>query len=220
MTASTVLLTGFEPFDGETVNPSWLIAESLQGELAGARVASVRLPCAFAAALPALDRALQQQRPDLVVCLGQAGRPAIGVERVAINLCDARIADNTGAQPIDCPVIEGGPAAYFSTLPVKAMTQAVREAGIAAVEVSHSAGTFVCNQVFYGLMHRLRSRPGVRGGFIHVPMLPEQAARRSGVGPGMPLATMRDAVRSALACAIVTGADAGTAPRRSEGTLF
>lgn len=215
----TVLVTGFEPFDGEVVNPSWLVAQALHGrtlaagEGAHARVHAVQLPCVFAAALPALHAALAAVRPRLVMALGQASRPAVSVERVAVNLCDARIADNAGAAPVDVPVVAGAPAAYFSTLPVKAMVQAVRDAGI-AVELSHSAGTFVCNQVFFGLMHALRRRRGVRGGFVHLPLLPEQAARR-GLGAGMALATMTEAVQCALATALVTAIDLG----HSEGRL-
>jgi pyroglutamyl-peptidase len=118
---------------------------------------------------------LRAHRPVLVICVGQAGgRAAVTPERVAINVDDARIPDNAGAQPVDRPVVRGGPAAYFSTLPIKAMVEAIRAAGLPA-EVSQTAGTFVCNHVFYGLMHALRRREGVRGGFIHVPLLPEQA---------------------------------------------
>jgi pyroglutamyl-peptidase len=124
-----------------------------------------------------LNRQLRAIRPRLVICLGQAGgRAAITPERVAINVDDARIPDNAGGQPVDRPVVRGGPAAYFSTLPVKAMVAGLRADGVPA-EVSQTAGTFVCNHVFYGLMHALRRRSGVRGGFIHVPFLPEQASR-------------------------------------------
>ena len=176
----TLLITGFEPFDGEAVNPSWAVAQALQGQvIAGARVAAVQLPCVFAQALPALQAALDRQRPAWVLALGLAGsRSAISVERVAVNLADARIPDNAGAQPVDEPVVAGGPAAYFTGLPAKAIVAALRQAGWPA-ELSHSAGSFVCNQVFYGLMHALAGQPGVVGGFIHLPPLPEQAARHA-----------------------------------------
>lgn len=200
------LVTGFEPFDGDTVNPSWQIAQALHGRvLHGARVQAERLPCTFDGAIPALQAALRRHRPQLVLALGQAGRSVISLERVAINVIDARIADNAGAQPIDEPVRHGAPAAYFSTLPIKAMLARLRRAAIAA-EVSQTAGTFVCNQVFFGLMHALRRRPGVRGGFVHVPMLPEQAAAR-GLGSGMPLDLQTEGVRLALATALRTAAD-------------
>ena len=203
---ATTLVTGFEPFDGDPLNPSWLIAQALQGRrVHGTRVQAVQLPCSFDGALPALRHALRVYRPVLVLALGQAGRSVISVERVAINVNDARIPDNAGLQPIDEPVHNRAPAAYFSTLPIKAMAAALQRAGIAA-EVSQTAGTFVCNQVFYGLMQALRRRPGVRGGFVHVPLLPEQAAAR-GLGAGMALDQQIAGVRLALATALATAQD-------------
>ena len=170
-----VLMTGFAPFGGESVNPSWQAVS-----LVSARrddVAAVELPCEFETSLPTLRRALSEHRPALVICAGQAGgRAEVTPERVAINLIDARIPDNAGARPVDAPVVADGPAAYFTTLPVKACVAAIRAAGVPA-SVSHTAGTYVCNQVFYGLMHLLATEfPGVRGGFVHVPFSPEQVA--------------------------------------------
>ncbi|TXH72035.1 MAG: pyroglutamyl-peptidase I, partial [Lysobacteraceae bacterium] len=155
--APVVLLTGFEPFGGERRNPSWEAVRRLRGaRIAGHRVVVARLPVAFADSLPVLRRALREYRPALTICIGQAGgRARISLERVALNLIDARIPDNTGAQPVDKPVVVDGPAAYFGSLPVKAMLVALDAAGFSA-ELSHSAGTYVCNQVFYGLMHALR----------------------------------------------------------------
>ena len=200
------LVTGFEPFDGDALNPSWLIAQSLHGlDLGGVRVQAEQLPCAFDQAGPALQAALRRHRPRLVLALGQAARGAIGMERVALNVIDARIADNAGLQPIDVPVLAAAPPAYFSTLPLKAMTAALKAEGLAA-EVSNSAGTFVCNQVFFLLMHALRRRAGVRGGFVHVPMLPEQAAAR-GLGAGMPLHVMQHGARLALQAALQHASD-------------
>jgi pyroglutamyl-peptidase len=192
-----ILLTGFEPFDGEAVNPSWTIASALDGEtIAGASVTALRLPTEFGRSLRVLRGALRRHAPSLVVALGQAGgRAALSVERIAVNVDDARIPDNAGACPIDAPVVRGGPAAYFSSLPVKAIVAALRARGVPA-EVSQTAGTFVCNHVFYGLQHALRRRR-VRSGFVHVPYLPEQAGGRPGV-PCLPLATMVDGVRTAL----------------------
>ena len=174
----TLLLTGFEPFDGEAVNPSWAVAQALHGQvIGGALVVAVQLPCVFATALAALQAALAAHHPRWVLALGLAGnRSAISVERVAVNLIDAHIADNAGAQPVDLPVDAIGPAAYFTGLPAKAIVARLQQAGLAA-ELSHSAGSFVCNQVFYGLMHALTARPGAVAGFIHLPPLPEQAAR-------------------------------------------
>ena len=201
-----ILLTGFEAFGGEAVNPSWLVAQALHGQRIGAGVVHAQgLPCVFGSALEVLHRALAVQRPVLVLALGQAaGRADFALERVAINLDDAGIVDNAGAQPVDEPVVRGAPAAYFSTLPMKAMVQALRQAGLPA-SVSPSAGTYVCNHVFFGLMHALRRRRGCRGGFMHLPLLPEQAARQSGQ-PSLPLATQVQGVHIALAAALAPAA--------------
>ena len=206
----TILLTGFEPFGGESVNPSWEIARALDGwTCEGRTVRAVRLPCAFGDALRTLDEALDAHRPELVMCLGQAGgRAEISIERAALNVDDARIPDNLGRQPIDAAVVAGGPAAYFSTLPIKALAHDMRGAGVAAA-VSNSAGTFVCNHVFYALMHRLATTPalaGARGGFVHVPYTPEQVATKPGT-PSMPLATQVDGIRQALRSAVLTRED-------------
>jgi pyroglutamyl-peptidase len=209
-TTRTVLLTGFDPFGGDAVNPSWLSVERLQGEtIAGHRIASVQLPTAFARAPRVLRAAVRRHRPALVLCVGQAGgRAAISLERVAINVIDARIPDNDGAQPIDTPVARGGPAAYFSTLPIKAMRAALAAAGIRA-EISQTAGTFVCNQVFYVLMRTLARMPAPRprGGFVHIPFLPEQARAADGA-PSMPQETMVTGLRIAIDCALRTRRDA------------
>ncbi len=221
-----ILLTGFEPFGGETVNPSWQVVQALAGQrVAGARIVGLQVPCVFGAALEVMNEALIATEPVLVLALGQAtGRADFSIERVAINVDDARIADNAGALPIDSPVIAGAPAAHFSTLPIKAMVMALREAGLPA-SVSQSAGTFVCNHVFYGLMHALQSQrrdqpralSQTRAGFMHLPLLPEQAARMPGLHSSMPLATMVQGVQLALSCAMAHS----HAPdlRFSEGTI-
>ena len=204
----SVLVTGFDPFGGEQVNPSGKIALALDGDtIAGHRIVGAALPTEFARSLPALEALIEKHRPRLVLALGQAGgRAGISLERVAINLIDARIADNAGAQPIDAAVVENAPNAYFSTLPIKAMLMRLRAAGIEAA-LSHTAGTFVCNQVFFGLAHLLTTRhPQVRGGFVHVPYLPEQASRHADA-PSMALAAMIDATRLCLETAIVTPED-------------
>jgi len=186
----TVLLTGFDPFGGETLNPSWEAVAALNGaSIAGRRIVAVRLPTSFARSPRALRAAIRKHAPELIVCVGQAGgRAQISLERIAINIDDARIADNDGAQPVDQPIVRNGPAAYFSTLPIKAMLAAMRKAGV-PVEISQTAGTFVCNRVFYALMHalaedgnRLLDSPNdrIRGGFVHIPYLPGQAAGQPG----------------------------------------
>ncbi len=201
-----VLLTGFDAFGGASLNPSWLAVQALRGrQIAGHRVVAVQLPTVFDASITTLRQALVQHHPRVVICVGQAGgRSAISLERVAININDARIGDNAHAQPIDTPVVAGGPAAYFSSLPIKAMQRDVALARIAC-EVSQTAGTFVCNHVFYGLMHFLATQRGfktVRGGFVHVPWLPEQGT------PCMPLADMTRGLRLAVRTALATGTDA------------
>jgi pyroglutamyl-peptidase len=183
-----VLITGFEPFGGETLNPSALAVQALAGQsIAGRKVVGKVLPCVFGKSLALLRREIQRTQPELVICAGMAGgRSEISVERVALNIEDACIPDNVGQQPVDRPVIRGGPTAYWSNLPIKAIISALRAAHLPGT-VSSSAGTFVCNHVFYGLMHTLARQPKVRGGFIHVPYLPEQARRVADGSPSLPL---------------------------------
>ena len=197
-----VLITGFEPFGGEAVNPSWEVVKQLDGAMvAGERVVARQLPCVFGEALTALYAALDEHQPVLTIAVGQAGgRVDITVERVAINVDDARIPDNKGQQPIDEPIVANGPAACFSTLPIKAIVSALRDRGIPA-SVSQTAGTFVCNHVMYGLLHKLQGQNEVRGGFIHIPWLPAQAAAHPGE-PSMATATVREALETAIAVAL------------------
>ena len=200
-----VLLTGFDAFGGASLNPSWLAVQALDGEdVEGHTLVAAQLPTTFEGSPQALANLLKLHKPVLVICVGQAGgRSALSIERLAININDARIADNAGQRPLDVPVVPGGPAAYFSTLPIKAMLRALQQAGVAA-EVSQTAGTFVCNHVFYGLMHALASQRGfkhTRGGFIHVPYVPDQGT------PNMPLAEMVRGLRLAIACALTTTVD-------------
>jgi pyroglutamyl-peptidase len=181
------LVTGFEPFGGDPINPALEALGRLPARLGALAVATGVLPAVFGRALDALEAAVEASAPDIVLCVGLAGgRTALSLERVAINIDDARIPDNAGRQPIDVPVIAGGPAAYFATLPIKAAAAALCDAGLPAI-VSNTAGTYVCNHVFYGLLHLAATRrPGLRGGFLHVPYLPSQAARQDGA-PSMAL---------------------------------
>lgn len=200
-----ILLTGFDPFGGDSLNPSWLAVQSLHGRrIAGHQVVAARLSTVFDGSLAELTHLLREHRPALVICVGQAGgRAAISLERVAINVNDARIPDNAAAQPVDTPVVAGGPAAYFTSLPIKAMLMALQREGIAA-EVSQTAGTFVCNHVFFGLMHELATRRGfkrTRGGFVHVPWLPEQGQ------PSLPIDELVRGLRVAIAAALATTTD-------------
>lgn len=205
----TVLLTGFEPFDKEPVNPSWEAVRALDGQRVGdAIIVARQLPCVFGAAITGIEALLDELKPDVVIAVGQAGgRTELSIERIAINVDDARIADNAGAQPIDVTIAAAGPAAYFATLPIKAITRDLRAAGVPAM-VSQTAGTFVCNHVFYGLMHALAQRGNAhtRGGFIHIPYLPEQAARHPGA-PSLALDTLIAGLRVAVATTLATTDD-------------
>ncbi len=210
-----VLLTGFEPFGGESVNPSWQAVSAVAAAPPdGLAVEAVRLSCVFGTALDELRAAIGRTDPDLVLCTGQAGgRHGLSVERVAVNIDDARIPDNAGGQPLDRPVVPGGPVAYFAALPVKACAAAARAAGVPAA-VSQTAGTYVCNHVFYGLMHLIATeRPALRGGFVHLPYAPEQVTDRA--EPSMPVALAADGLRALLLAAASTTEDIAAA----EGAL-
>jgi pyroglutamyl-peptidase len=171
-----VLLTGFAPFGGATSNPSWQAVQPLDGlQVRGHRVVARELPTEFGHSLVRLKHLVARHRPALVLCVGLAeGRQALSFERIAVNLNDARIPDNAGAQPVDTPVVPGAANALFTTLPVKAMVKAVQKAGVPA-ELSLSAGSFVCNHVFFGLLDLLSRQarpegaPATQGGFVHVP---------------------------------------------------
>ncbi|MEV5599048.1 pyroglutamyl-peptidase I [Streptomyces sp. NPDC052496] len=208
MTRTTrILLTGFEPFDGESSNPSWeAVQEAAAAPPAGLELTAVELPCVYGRSRTALREAVAAHDPGIVLCVGQAGgRPDLTVERIAVNIDDARIPDVSGAQPIDETIVPGGPAAYFAALPVKACVAAVREAGVPA-SVSNTAGTFVCNHVFYDLMHLIATeRPALRGGFVHVPYAPGQVAGRS--LPSLAVSAVAEGLRVIAATAARTNTD-------------
>ena len=215
-----ILLTGFEPFNHELINPAWEAVQTLAGwRTEEFRVETIQLPCVFGRAARVLDPIIAEKSPDVVIAVGQAGgRSEISIERVAINVDDAPILDNAGNQPVDCAIVRDGPAAYFSTLPIKAIVRAVRAGGIPAV-VSQSAGTFVCNHVFYALMDllaHLRTVAGApaTGGFIHVPYLPQQAAAH----PGQPSMALADIVEG-LRIAILVSATGDPDLKAAEGRL-
>ncbi len=188
-----ILLTGFEPFGGEEVNPSWEAVERLRAP-EGTELRKLRLPVVFREAGERLAEALAAEKPDLVLCIGQAaGRAAITPERIGVNLMDASGPDNAGFQPAEEPVIPGAPAACFAKLPVKELAAAIRAEGVPA-EVSNSAGLFVCNALLFRLLHEIETRcPGMQGGFVHVPCLPEQA-RRLGKGKTIPSMELEEIV--------------------------
>jgi pyroglutamyl-peptidase len=203
---TTVLLTGFEPFGGDAANPSGaavgLVAERWRGPEV---LITAVLPVTFAGAAERLRALIAEHRPDVVIATGLAGgRAAIGVERVAVNLIDARIPDNAGAQPVDVPSVPGAASAHFATLPVKAIAQSISAAGIPA-EVSYSAGTFVCNHVFFTALEAAASR--TRAGFVHVPWSAEHAPVQD--APSLPLADIARALEIAVRVSLDGEADAG-----------
>ena len=209
------LVTGFEPFGGETVNPSLAAMRALAPRIGAVEIAVEPLPVVFGRSLDVLAGTIEEVGPQIVLCVGEAGgRAELSMERIAINVVDARIPDNEGRRPVDRPVVDGAPAAYFATLPIKAAVAALRVAGLPAA-VSNTAGTFVCNHVFFGLMHLAATRyPGLRGGLLHVPFLPSQAARHAGA-PSMALDEIVRANGIVLSTAAARRDDIGT----SEGTI-
>ena len=191
-----LLLTAFEPFGGESMNPALEAMRRLPDRVGEIEIVKVTVPVTFTGCFAPVAEAIRTYAPDAVLCLGQAGgRSAMTPERVAVNLDDARMPDNAGDMPVDRPVAPEGPAAYFATLPVKAMAEAIRAAGVEAA-VSYTAGTFVCNHLLYSLLHLLaRERPGVRAGFMHVAYAPEQVRDK----PGTPSMALEDMVRGLTA---------------------
>jgi pyroglutamyl-peptidase len=206
-----ILVTGFDPFGGEQLNPSWEICKRLPREIAGLRVETCRVPCEFRRAIEVVAESIERHSPAIVISLGQAGgRTHMSVERVAINVNDARIDDNTGSRPIDEAIAPHGPAAYFATLPIKAMAAAMREAG-APAEVSNTAGTYVCNHLMYGVLHFLEgSGNAARAGFIHVPYAAEQVAAKPGLA-SLSIGTMVKGVQAAIEAAATNERDVALA---------
>ena len=192
-----VLVTGFTPFGGEQINPSWEAVKRLPEHIGEMTITKREIPTEFDAACAALRAAMDELRPDAVLSIGQyGGANGIRVERVAVNLRDARIADNAGAKPVDEPVVPGAPDAYFATLPTRRIVEKLREQDIPA-QLSYSAGTFVCNNLLYCALHESAQKfPATRCGFVHVPYLPEQA--KDGSAPSMSLALMVRALTAAL----------------------
>lgn len=192
-----VLLTGFEPFGGEKLNPSWEAVKQLHGEVIdGVTLVAEQIPTVFGKSIEVIEKLIQQYNPDIVICVGQAGgRLHITPERVAININDARIPDNKGNQPIDEPIADKGPVAYWSTLPIKRMVKNMQKSNIPA-SISHTAGTFVCNHIFYGLMDYItRTSLSIQGGFIHIPFIPEQTINKE--APSLSLEAIVEGIKIA-----------------------
>jgi pyroglutamyl-peptidase len=193
-----LLLSAFDPFGGDVVNPALEAVKLVPDSIGDTQIVKLEIPTVFRKSIACLVAAIEKEKPDAVLCIGQAGgRFDITPERVAINVDDARIPDNEGNQPVG-PIYEDGAAAYFATLPIKAMVQKIREAGLPS-SVSNTAGTFVCNHLMYGLLYHIaRSFPGVKGGFIHVPFIPEQVVNRSAPAPSLALADIARALGEAV----------------------
>lgn len=193
-----VLITGFDPFGGEKVNPALEAVKRIKDSINGAEIIKVEIPTVFRKSIEKLDGAIETYKPDIVICIGQAGgRFDITPERVAINVDDARIKDNEGNQPIDLPIFDDGESAYFSNLPIKAMVKEIAASGIPA-SVSNTAGTFVCNHIMYGLLYLINKKyNNIRGGFIHVPFITSQVVDKK----NMPCLSLED-ITKGLECAI------------------
>lgn len=207
-----VLVTGFDPFGGESVNPAFEAVKLLPDEIAGAQIVKLEIPTVFTRSAVVLEEAMRREQPDIVICVGQAGgRSALTVEKVAINLAEARIPDNDGEQPLDTPLREDGDVAYFASVPVKAMVANVREHGLPAF-VSYTAGTFVCNSIMYHLLYLIdRKFPGVRGGFMHVPYATSQVVDKPNGTPFMPLPDIAKSLEYAIEAAVRDDAAPDTA---------
>ena len=194
-----IIITGFDPFGGESVNPAYEAVKLLPDAIGGAQVIKLEVPTVFGKAGEVLEAGIKEHQPDVVICIGQAGgRSGICVEKVAINFQDARIPDNEGAQPFDKAITEDGQTAYFATVPVKAMVSKMRENGIPAF-VSYTAGTFVCNELMYALLYLIDKKyPNLRGGFIHVPFSMGQTVEKPIGTPAMSLESIAKGLEYAV----------------------
>ena len=205
-----ILVTGFDPFGGESVNPAYEAVKLLPDVIGGAEIFKLEIPTVFSLSGPAVEEGIRKYQPDVVICVGPAGgRASISVEKVAINFVDARIPDNNGEQPLDEPLQADGPAAYFATLPVKAMVQHVKEAGLPCY-LSFTAGTYVCNSIMYNVLYMCEKRyPGIRAGFIHVPYACGQVIDKANTTPSMPLETIAKSLEYAIEAVAIDRADGG-----------
>lgn len=192
-----VLITGFDPFGGESINPALEAVKQLPDTIEGAEVIKLEIPTVFRKSLEKIEENIIKHNPDVVISIGQAGgRFGITPERVAINIDDARIPDNETNQPIDIPIFEDGDAAYFTTLPIKAMVKEMQDNGIPA-SVSNTAGTFVCNHVMYGVLYMAAKKyPNIKAGFIHVPYIPSQVVTK----PNQPSMSTDDITKGLALC--------------------
>lgn len=201
-----LLLTAFTPFDGERINPALEAVKLVKDRIGNLLIVKLEVPTVFGKSIDTVREAIERERPDFVLSIGQAGgRAEITPERVAINLDDARIPDNEGNQPIDEPIFPDGENAYFSTLPVKAMVEAIRKEGLPS-SLSNSAGTYVCNHLMYGILYYLDKRPSMKAGFIHVPYIPEQTKNKKEM-PALELSEIVRGLEVAITAIAINGTD-------------
>ncbi|MEL7650018.1 MAG: pyroglutamyl-peptidase I [Sedimentibacter sp.] len=212
-----ILVTGFDPFGGEKVNPAYEAVKLLPDNIAGAEVIKLEIPTVFTRSVSVVDDAINRYQPDVVLSIGQAGgRSSITVEKVAINLAEARIPDNDGEQPLDQALMQDGETAYFATIPVKAIVNRIREAGIPA-NMSYTAGTYVCNSIMYNVLYLTHKKyTNVKAGFIHVPFSTEQAASKPDGTASMPVET----ISKAIYCAVEVIAENTEESIESMGTIM
>ena len=197
-----ILVTGFDPFGGEKINPALETIKRLPDAVLGARIIKLEIPTVVGKSLAKIQEAVEKENPDVVLSIGQAGgRSEITVERVGINIDDCRIPDNEGNQPIDEPIVADGPSAYFVTVPIKAIVEKIKANKIPA-SISNTAGTFICNHVCYGVAHLAAARTAagkpMKSGFIHIPFLPEQVIGKPALTPSMSLETIVSGITHAL----------------------
>lgn len=194
-----ILLTGFDPFGGDSINPAWEAVKLVHDQIDSIEVVKLEVPTVFYKSINKVAEVIEKEKPDAVLCIGQAGgRYDLTPERVAININDARIPDNEGNQPLDGPVFSDGDTAYFSTLPIKAMVKAIRATGVPA-SISNTAGTFVCNHLMYGVLYTLAKKyPGVKCGFMHVPFVTSQVVNRPSPAPSLSTEAIAKGIEAAL----------------------
>jgi len=202
-----ILLTAFDAFDGESINPALESVRLVPEQIGDIQIVKLEVPTVFYKSIDTVKEAVEKEQPDAVLCIGQAGgQYDLTPERVAINIDDARIKDNEGNQPIDRPIFPDGAPAYFSTLPVKAMVQEIRAAKIPA-SVSNSAGTFVCNHLMYGVLYHIhKSYPSMRGGFMHVPYSPQQTVNLADA-PSMSIENIAKGIEAAISAIVYNDTD-------------
>ena len=195
-----ILVTGFDPFGGEKVNPALEVIKLLPKKIGENEVRILEIPTVYKKSVEKIEKEIESYRPDYVLSIGQAGgRASISIERVAINIDDFRIKDNEGNQPIDENIFEDGENAYFSTLPIKSIQDELSKNNIPS-SISNTAGTFVCNHLMYGVLYTLAKKyPHIKGGFTHVPFIPAQVARRTPVAPYMALEDIKRGLEAAIA---------------------